>query len=881
MHVMGWSPMADNAAARVRPAKAQSRGQALVLFALFLLVLLGASALAIDYANWLLTDRRLQNIADHAALAGAAMFEDRFAPGNCSGGSGQAQCDSARAQAWTSLNADLGPGPNQAAPIGLDDATIACLSQSDTPIGGWTNANQAPGGCGNVPFGHRLWVSTPPPNNTSYTGLGGQYALNYAVVFVRVDEATSSYLGRALGIGARDRIGWATAGPLPTDFALEVFCRNGIAPQSGACGGSGATALVIDGQGGIRLVRGDIGSNESLKVTATNGGGVVTQAGNVFLVNGNCSQNLWRCPNGPPSLGGISDGYNGKNAFKMPPQPVPHYASPLSDVTVTDKDCTGADATHLCVPYRPWASGSVNSPGDWACDPAGTYGSNNICGQPCDAASAIGSCDPPVNGTIRCDASIPVGVTPSTHLVPNKDLTVNTINGTPVNTTKQLYTNIDDDPEASGGPQGDSVDPPPANPVDEVYLQSTLNNNGSKSFDFALRPPFGIPETNSATVRFVAFKADGSGTPTAGGNQVDVKVELFQNGVNTGKTLTVTDLPGVPTRYEFDASGVITNFNGLSLKFTFTSGSGSTKMGGGIAWAELQTDVLDPALPPMIPPGYYHSITIPDGGCAVMDPTSQYYGYTYPPLALYQKAGIYRFGGGNRDAEINVGIGSFLIGDGVTLVFDPDFPDPSGGRGVIVGAGGALVLNTMRTPGVPPCTPTETEGATYNPSEPLALLPYSSVCAAWAVDANSQSGLHAGTMLWTAIDPSTGDPVPYCIDPGAAQCIERSRYGAAGLSGNYRGITFYFTTSNWPATTIRGRFQMGGSSGSMPGIAFRGVMYAPYDDVKISGGNGFDTVGQVLAWTAKFNGGNAYIDLDYPYQPEAAPPYLLEPTVGQ
>ena len=52
----------------------RATGQTLVLFALFLTVLLGVSALAIDYAHWLLTDRTLQNASDHAALAGASVF---------------------------------------------------------------------------------------------------------------------------------------------------------------------------------------------------------------------------------------------------------------------------------------------------------------------------------------------------------------------------------------------------------------------------------------------------------------------------------------------------------------------------------------------------------------------------------------------------------------------------------------------------------------------------------------------------------------------------------------------------------------------------------------------------------------------------------------
>jgi hypothetical protein len=35
----------------------------------------------------------------------------------------------------------------------------------------------------------------------------------------------------------------------------------------------------------------------------------------------------------------------------------------------------------------------------------------------------------------------------------------------------------------------------------------------------------------------------------------------------------------------------------------------------------------------------------------------------------------------------------------------------------------------------------------------------------------------------------------------------------------------------------------------------------------------------VLAWTAKFNGGSAYVNLDYPYEARPSSPFLLEPTV--
>ena len=96
-------------------------------------------------------------------------------------------------------------------------------------------------------------------------------------------------------------------------------------------------------------------------------------------------------------------------------------------------------------------------------------------------------------------------------------------------------------------------------------------------------------------------------------------------------------------------------------------------------------------------------------------------------------------------------------------------------------------------------------------------------------------------------------------------------------------MSFYFTPADWTpenGADLEDRFSMGGSGSATPGISFRGVLYAPYDNVQMSGGcNGFDDVGQILSWTAKFNGGCGYLELDYPYDYSPASPYLLEPTV--
>src|SRR4029078_286930 len=89
-------------------------GQVLALFALLLLVLLGVSAVAIDYASWLLTDRYLQNVADHAAPAGASAFRDPVTGNSCP----STKCTNARIQAWTSLRDELKLVDDAGTPLG-------------------------------------------------------------------------------------------------------------------------------------------------------------------------------------------------------------------------------------------------------------------------------------------------------------------------------------------------------------------------------------------------------------------------------------------------------------------------------------------------------------------------------------------------------------------------------------------------------------------------------------------------------------------------------------------------------------------------------------------------------------------------------------------
>ena len=840
-----------------------SAGQVLVLFVLFLLVLLGISALAIDYASWLLTDRHLQNVADHAALAGASEFQDQTTPNDCGG----SKCIAARTQAWASLNNEMN--------LGLSDLAINALALNNSPDTGQpsgTYGGQA------VTFLDRFWVSTPPPNYNAYEGVGGAYTLNNGVVFVRVDRDARSFLGGALGIVPDPRHGWATAGVLATDFALQIFCRTAIDPS---CGGSGQAALVIDGGGGIRLLRGGIASNQSLKVTQQGAPGVILESGDMFLVTGECGSSSWNCPDEPSVPGGIADDNplatpnvaNNKNAFYIPPQAVPEFASPIDLVTVNHSECNGSGPIDLCVPYRP--QGSTN-PGDWSCSLTDL---NNLCGQPCAYEPVAPFCVDPATlspgdlgyGTVRCDARI--GGPPSRHLVAWGDGSgASGMHELPDQPNGEDYKVIDDDATVPDPDTTASLNPP----ADYLYMNGTLGVSGGSATQIAtynLRPPFGIPQNNTTTIRYVAFKTDGTAALSDTGNVISVSATLLQGGnpvAGGSEPVDAHTLTGTPQLFTFVVpAGQITNYTNLSLRFTFHTVSGDTanRRGAGISWAEAETPDLDPALPPLIPPGYYNSITIPGDsttqGCAIMDPSAVYSG-----LEAYQLPGIYQFGGGG--AEIRLGTGAYLIGAGVTLVFDANFPNATGSAGIILGTDSALVLNTALVPGAAgtiPCTPYE-ETVSYNPSTPLDPLPYSSLCASWGVDTSTTLGVRPGANAWPACvpDPVTGD---------LTHCRDRSLYNP---TPGYRGITFYFTPQAWDGSVIQSRFQMQGTDA---GLAFRGVLYAPYDDIRISGRNGFSTVGQVLAWTAKFNGGSAFIDLDYPYEAVAGSPYLLEPTVGR
>jgi hypothetical protein len=94
-----------------------------------------------------------------------------------------------------------------------------------------------------------------------------------------------------------------------------------------------------------------------------------------------------------------------------------------------------------------------------------------------------------------------------------------------------------------------------------------------------------------------------------------------------------------------------------------------------------------------------------------------------------------------------------------------------------------------------------------------------------------------------------------------------------------RGIAAYVCRSaancgsgGSPSTNI---FQI--NSGS--GIDYRGLIYAPLDNVKIAGQPTHKDIGQIVAWTVMFTGGS---EIDQTYDgPDSATPLLIEPRTNQ
>ncbi len=246
----------------------------LVLFVLFLVVLLGAAALTVDYGTWLSARRTYQAYADAAALAGAHYLASPDAD-NCikafpSNPNAAAFC--ARTDSWTYLNDNLG--------LGLQPADIT----------GYATNNTAASGV--VVGAYTLWVDTPPSTaGSAYTGtLGG----NTRVIFVRVQANQQSYFARIFSSSGVTVPAWATAGVFPNRFAVITLRRPTDAGPANAqditLAGTNSTLTVIDGDlGGNWGMK--LNSSSTLQMGVPNGTGY--QPAPYLIDNVSCGNSCW------------------------------------------------------------------------------------------------------------------------------------------------------------------------------------------------------------------------------------------------------------------------------------------------------------------------------------------------------------------------------------------------------------------------------------------------------------------------------------------------------------------------------------------------------------------------------------------------------------
>ncbi len=207
-----------------------SRGQTLAVFVIFLVVLLGSTALAVDYGSWLKARRDYQNVVDAAVLQGSVLLER---PVNLP------KQINARRATWQSLNDQLG--------LALPDTTLDGYAATDTAVG-----------LPQVAGGYRLWVSTPPLGGPG--AYGGNFAGSNRVVFAWVDKENPAFFGRVLGIGDQRISAWATAGSFPNRFAVITLRKNGQ-PTNG-----NPTDIDINGGTVLNVFDGDVGGNWGMAI---------------------------------------------------------------------------------------------------------------------------------------------------------------------------------------------------------------------------------------------------------------------------------------------------------------------------------------------------------------------------------------------------------------------------------------------------------------------------------------------------------------------------------------------------------------------------------------------------------------------------------------
>jgi hypothetical protein len=194
------------------PRQECERGQVLVLTALFLVVLLLAGALAIDYSSWLVARRDYQAVVDAAALAGASQLPP---PGTAAVSSTDTR--NAAREALVYLSDHLGWGITRTT---VQSITTASFLNNPAPY--------VPSGSG-----YCVWIWTPVPPAATPTSAGAQCEPNSSTlyapatfagdghkIFVRVQSLRPAFLGGVAGIQSELVSAIAVGGGAVNNYAV-------------------------------------------------------------------------------------------------------------------------------------------------------------------------------------------------------------------------------------------------------------------------------------------------------------------------------------------------------------------------------------------------------------------------------------------------------------------------------------------------------------------------------------------------------------------------------------------------------------------------------------------------------------------------------------
>ena len=268
-------------------------------------VLLGFTALAVDYGTYLLARRHYQNVADAAAIAGSTYMSRPITA---------AKQNQARTAAWTSLQTQLN----------FTDAEPSAAQL----LGGYVVSN-----------GWTVWIATPP------TAAGANYRGDANIsgsssVWVQVQKPNPSFLASYFGVGGRNIDGWATAGNQPSRWAVLALCTS-----AGPCPANVESIVLAGTNTTLRIIDGDMGSNWGFRING-NGPNRLQLPGDsrayiAELVPAYCGASTFLCYPNP----NVSDGSGTAKLVQTLPAIVadPAYAVP-----------TWIDETTGLTPAVPW-----------------------------------------------------------------------------------------------------------------------------------------------------------------------------------------------------------------------------------------------------------------------------------------------------------------------------------------------------------------------------------------------------------------------------------------------------------------------------------------------------------------------------------------------